>query len=113
VTRYLDWLSRNPPTHKSTTRTLEAELAKLDERLSHSEVSSTRRLELLQNRRYLQIHGIPSPRRPLSDDHLVDGFITHGAVYADAHATSYETFLEFGVPGEVLDEANTRPGRAS
>jgi hypothetical protein len=109
VTRYLDWLAGKRPAPRSTTRTVEGELAKVDERLGQSDLSSTKRLKLLQDRRNLQIHGLPSRRRPPTEDRLVDGFITHGAAYADIHAISYETFLEFGVPAEILDKANIRP----
>jgi hypothetical protein len=57
VTRYLDWLAGKTPAPRSTTRTVEGELAKVDERLSHSDLSSTKRLKLLQDRRNLQPSG--------------------------------------------------------
>jgi WhiB family redox-sensing transcriptional regulator len=41
VTRYLDWLAGKTPAQRSTSRSVEAELAKVNERLSRSALSST------------------------------------------------------------------------
>lgn len=109
VIRYLDWLAGKTPAPKSTRRTVEGELAKVEERLSDPGITSARRLKLLQDRRNLQTHGLPMRGRPPSEERIVDGFITHGAAYGRMHSITYESFIEFGVPAEILDKADIHP----
>lgn len=108
VMRYLDSLTGGTPPPKTSTRTVETELAKIDTKLAEDGLTSARRLKLLQDRRDLQAHGLPARGRP-SGEGLLDGFITHAAAYADTHHISYEAFLDFGVPPEVLDKASIEP----
>jgi hypothetical protein len=109
VMRYLDSLTSDAPTTPArSSRTVEAELAKLDQRLAQPGLSSAKRLKLLQDHRDLQTNGLPT-RGQRSEDGPQDGFITHAAAYARIHHISYEAFLDFGVAPEVLDKADIRP----
>lgn len=109
VLRYLDSLNGAQPAAKSSTRTLETELAKIDDRLARDGLNSAKRLQLLQQRRSLQTQGLPERGRKSSGETLLEGFIAHAADYARAHEISYEAFLDFGVAPEVLDKASISP----
>lgn len=98
-----------PPKPTRSTRTVDEELAKLDERLNDSELSAGRRLKILQARRNPQTYGLAPRGRRASTDGLLDGFITHAAAYARTYEISYEAFLDFGAHAEVLDKANITP----
>jgi len=108
VTAYLDLLAGTPPAPRKSTRTVAGELAKVDQRLAVPGLSSARRLRLLQDKRDLQTRGLPG-QQASPEDALRASFITYARTYSQLHGISYEAFLDFGVPGEVLEQAGLHP----
>jgi hypothetical protein len=115
VVRYLESLDAPaPPEPVADSALVEAELARIDGLLADPELRAPRRLQLLQRKRNVQAHGLRPRGRPApSADDLINGFIRHAATYAADEHLSYEAFLDFGVPAEILDKANLPRSDAS
>jgi len=115
VVRYLESLDAPaPPEPVADAGLVEAELARIDGLLADPELRAPRRLQLLQRKRDVQAHGLRPRGRPApSADDLINGFIRYAATYAADEQLSYEAFLEFGVPAEILDKANLPQSDAS
>jgi len=115
VVRYLESLDAPAsPEPVADAGLVEAELARIDGLLADPELRAPRRLQLLQRKRDVQAHGLRPRGRPApSADDLINGFIRYAATYAADEQLSYEAFLEFGVPAEILDKANLPQSDAS
>lgn len=106
VTAYLDMIAGEPPKPRKNARTVESEIAKIDQRLDAGGLTSARRLRLIQDKRDLHTRGVAGGS---SKQALRDGFIACATSYAREHGISYEAFIDFGVPPDVLDRAGLRP----
>jgi len=115
VVRYLESLDAPaPPEPVADAGLVEAELARIEGLLADPELRASRRLQLLQRKRDVQAHGLRPRGRPApSADDLINGFIRYAASYAADEQLSYEAFLDFGVPTEILDKANLPRSDAS
>lgn len=115
VKRYLDVVSGKDqaPTERRGGRSVESELARIEKRLDQPELSSLQRLKLTQDRNNLLAHGLPprASRRGGSDPEAE--FVKAAKPYGKLHGITYQTWLDMGIPPEVLERAGLSPDERS
>ena len=105
VRRYLETLdsARQRSGRNQSPEALQAKRARLDSELV--DAKPLRRLQLLQDRRDVDAALAEAAAAPSSTD-AETGFVEHAASYATRHGIEYATWREFGVPAEMLRQAD-------
>jgi hypothetical protein len=110
IKAYLDALEQHRPRRgrRRTTASIQKRLVTIDAELAGA--SSLKRLQLIQERRDLQIEldGMGNSAPDLSE--LIDGFVNVAKPYSERKGISYGTWRELGVPADILKRAGITRG---
>jgi hypothetical protein len=110
VSRYLEAMEAHKPKRgrKRTPESVKKQLATVQESIKTA--SGARRLELIQQRRDLEVEmaGMQAGGPDLSA--LEKEFVKSAKSYSDRKGITYGTWREFGVPAEVLRKAGIGRG---
>jgi hypothetical protein len=111
VRRYLDVLSGKDqaPARGRGGRDVESELARIEKRLDQPDLGSLQRLKLTQTRNDLLAHGLPSQGGRRSARDPEEEFVKAAKAFGELHGITYQTWLDMGVPAEVLERAGVSP----
>lgn len=111
VRRYLDVLSGKDqaPARGRGGRNMEAELARIDKRLDQQQLGSLQRLKLTQTRNDLLAHGLPPRASGRAGADPEEEFVKAAKPFGELHGITYQTWLDMGVPAEVLERAGLSP----
>lgn len=110
VRRYLDILSGKDEgtARRRGGRNVESELARIEKRLEQPDLGSLQRLKLAQTRNDLLTHGLPAQAGRGGNDPEAE-FVKAAKPFAKLHGITYQTWLDMGVPPEVLERAGLSP----
>jgi hypothetical protein len=105
VKAYLDALERHRPRRgrQRTPDSIKTRLAAIEEQLA--DASSLKRLQLLQERRDLEVELAAKSAGAVDLSALEAGFVRYAKSYGEAKGIAYATWRELGVPAEVLKRA--------
>jgi hypothetical protein len=111
VRRYLDVLSGKDqgPALRRGGRNVESELARIEKRLDQPDLGSLQRLKLTQARNDLLAHGLPPRASGRGENDPEAEFVKVAKPFAKLHNITYQTWLDMGVPAEVLERAGVSP----
>ena len=105
VKAYLDALERHRPRRgrQRTPDTIKARLAVIEHELG--DASSLRRLQLVQERRDLEVELAAKSAGAADLSSLEADFVKHAKAYGTSKGIAYATWRELGVPADVLKRA--------
>jgi hypothetical protein len=105
VKAYLDALERHRPRRgrQRTPDTIKARLATIEQQLP--DASSLKRLQLIQERRNLEVELAAKSAGAVDLSALEAGFVSYAKAYGQAKGIAYATWRELGVPADVLKRA--------
>jgi hypothetical protein len=105
VKTYLDALERHRPRRgrQRTPDSIKARLSAIETELA--EVSSLKRLQLVQERRDLEVELAAKSAGAVDLSSLEADFVQHAKPYGDSKGIAYATWRELGVPADVLKRA--------
>jgi hypothetical protein len=106
VKAYLDALERHRPRRgrQRTPDTIKARLATIEKELT--DASSLKRLQLLQERRDLEVELAAKSAGTVDLSSLEGDFVRYAKAYGDSKGIAYATWRELGVPADVLKRAS-------
>lgn len=106
VKTYLDALERHRPRRgrQRTPDTIKARLATIEKELV--DASSLKRLQLVQERRDLEVELAAKSVGAVDISALEAEFVKVAKAYGDSKGIAYATWRELGVPADVLKRAN-------
>ena len=106
VKTYLDALERHRPRRgrQRTPDTIKARLAAIEQQLT--DASSLKRLQLIQERRDLEVELAAKSAGVVDLSSLEADFVKYAKPYGDSKGIAYATWRELGVPADVLKRAN-------
>jgi len=110
VKAYLDALEQHRPRRgrQRTPESIKARLAAIEQELPKA--SSLKRLQLVQERRDLEVELAAKSAGKADLSALEDAFVKVAKDYSEAKGISYGTWRELGVPAKVLQRANITRG---
>jgi hypothetical protein len=111
VRRYLDVLSGKDqgPALRRGGRNVESELARIEKRLDQPDLGSLQRLKLTQARNDLLTHGLPPRASGRGGNDPEAEFVKVAKPFGKLHGITYQTWLDMGVPPDVLERAGVSP----
>jgi hypothetical protein len=106
VKAYLDALEQHRPRRgrQRTPDTIKARLAAIEQQLG--DASSLKRLQLVQERRDLEVELAAKSAGAVDLSALEAGFVTYAKAYSESKGIAYGTWRELGVPADVLKRAD-------
>ena len=106
VKAYLDALERHRPRRgrQRTPETITARLGAIEKELV--DTSTLKRLQLVQERRDLEVELAAKSAGAVDVSGLEAGFVKYAKVYGDSKGIAYATWRELGVPADVLKRAD-------
>jgi len=106
VKAYLDALERHRPRRgrQRTPDTIKARLTTIEKELT--DASSLKRLQLLQERRDLEVELAAKSAGAVDLSSLERDFVRYAKAYGDSKGIAYATWRELGVPADVLKRAD-------
>jgi hypothetical protein len=110
IKAYLEALEKRRPGRPITPESLNARLARVDEKLA-AETDVLKRLDLIQQR--IDIHeALAQAYTASAHEELEAGFVDCAAAYSRRKGISYTAWREAGVPAATLKRAGISRGRA-
>jgi hypothetical protein len=106
VKAYLDALEQHRPRRgrQRTPESIKTRLAAIEQALG--DASSLKRLQLLQERRDLEIELAAKSAGAVDLSALEAAFVTSAKAYGESKGIAYATWRELGVPADVLKRAD-------